>query len=76
VLAPGAAVVIELSLGGWVGYQATRAVSTGVARAARGARFERATQPGWFWFTVAGQAAVALGCAYLIIRLLMIQKIR
>jgi len=65
-----------LSLGGWAGYQAARAVSSGVAQAARGARFERATQPGWFWFTVVGQAAIALGCAYLIIRLLMIQIIR
>lgn len=76
MLAPAAAIVIALSLGGWAGYQATRAVSTGVARAARGARFERRTQPGWFWFTVLGQAAIVLGCAYLTIRLLLIQLVR
>src|SRR5262245_60548475 len=76
LLAPGAAVVITLSLGGWAGYQATRAVSTGVARAARGAQFERATQAGWFWLTVVGQAAIALVCAYLTIHLLMLERIR
>ena len=71
MLATGAAIVIALSLGGWVAYNATRALTTGVARVARGARFERAQQPGWFWFTVVGQAAIALGCGYLIIRLLL-----
>jgi len=76
LLAPVAAVVIALSLGGWVAYQATRAVSTGVARAARGARFDRATQAGWFWFTVMGQVAIVLDCTYLIIRLLMTEIIR
>jgi len=70
MLAAGAAVVLALSLGAWVGYQAARAMSTGVARAARGARFDRAGQPGWFWFTVVGQIAIALGCAYLIAYLL------
>jgi uncharacterized membrane protein HdeD (DUF308 family) len=70
VLATSAAVLLALLLGLWVAYHAAQALKTGVARAARGARFRRATQPGWFWFTAAGQTAIALGCVYLIVRLL------
>jgi uncharacterized membrane protein HdeD (DUF308 family) len=70
MLATSAAVILALVLGLWVAYHAARALTTGIARASRGAHFDRAGQPGWFWFTVAGQIAIALGCVYLIVRLL------
>ena len=72
MLPTGAALILAATLGLWASYHAARGLRTGVARAARGARFERATQPGWYWFTVAGQIAIALGCIYLIGRLLSV----
>jgi hypothetical protein len=70
--ATGAAVVLSATLGLWASYHAVRGLRTRVARAARGAKFERATEPGWYWFTLAGQAAIAAACIYLIIRLLSV----
>ena len=68
----GAAVILSATLGFWASYHAVRGLRTRVARAARGAKFERATQPAWYWFTVAGQAAIAAACIYLIVRLLSV----
>jgi hypothetical protein len=66
MLRVGAAIVLAVALGSWVARHAAQALTTGVARAARGARFERTEQPGWFWSTVVGQLAITFGCAYLI----------
>lgn len=76
LLATGAALILAATLGVWVLYHAARGLRTGVARAARGARFERATQPGWYWCTVAGQIAIALGCLYLIVKMLTDSSLR